>query len=153
MISAVSVLASLVLLLPPSEEAANTDIESIFQNAEVTAYSPPLVVQSKTVRACRKAQRFYFSEDERVAENGAEVLFRCPPRYPERCFRRGARGSNAVELVYDVNEEGEPVNIRAIRTTDDCFNKSAARAVGGSRFARSATGFKDFKTTQIFILE
>lgn len=51
-------------------------------------------------------------------------LLRVPPMMP-----RNARRSGHVNVIFDVNDNGRPVNIRAMSTTDKAFVKPALKSI------------------------
>ena len=61
-------------------------------------------------------------------DRDAQPLVRIPPQYPDRCQgRSGTR--ETVRVQFDVNPQGQTLNIQVIDTTSSCFNRAAIRAV------------------------
>lgn len=45
------------------------------------------------------------------------------------CYRKGADGSQEVTVRYDIKPDGSVANVKAIESTDPCFERYARRAV------------------------
>lgn len=71
---------------------------------------------------------FEIAKQTQALDFDARPLLRKPPRYPESCMRR-ADSSESVTVQFDVTAEGITQNIEVIDSTNDCFNKTAMRAV------------------------
>jgi outer membrane biosynthesis protein TonB len=121
--------------------------EEIFQTEETIEYTPPRAIETKKGQKCKGLSYTPTSEDK-----GPPATTKCIPAYPRNCFR-GAVANVAVELEFDVNIDGFPTAVRVLRSTDKCFETTAARGVAAWRFPASSEPRFGVKTTTTFFLE
>ena len=112
----------------------------VSQKARVL-YDPPIQFEFKRPGKCKRS----FPPKESSSDN-QYLKYRCPPRYPERCMRR-AGTFEVVKVLFDVDTDGRPVNIRVPASTEECLNKSAALSVARWLYDPSDGARKDVETT------
>jgi TonB family protein len=135
-----------ILALAPSDAVSASD--KIFANSDVIEYAPPRLIEVRGNEECRKRYLVPVPTDD-AETNEPVVLQRCLPEFPRKCFM-GRVVNEAVELLFDVDAGGRPANIRIARTTDKCFDSTAARTVAKWRYAESQDGHRDVRTTLTF---
>lgn len=64
----------------------------------------------------------------------AKLLKAAPARYPASCAKE-AEALESVVVTFDVTTEGRARNVTISKSSNDCFNAAAIRAVGDMRFA------------------
>ena len=83
--------------------------------------------------ALREAVGAFLAADEawRAANYDAEPKVRVPPRDFGRCLSRNSsrKTVESVQLEFDVAPDGRTTNVRALESTDRCFERHAVEAV------------------------
>ncbi len=132
-------------------EQLPAQLEVLLARVNTITYSPPLTMKVGKNRTCRKKLRNYPKRSAGTAVNYPALVYRCFPFYPRKCATP-YKSSDAIELVFDIGIEGVPTNVRIVRTTNECYNRSAARAVAGRRYEPSENGYSDIRTFASFHL-
>lgn len=76
---------------------------------------------------------FVLHEATEVEDFDAAPVLRVPPQYPDWCARR-ADEIESVFIEFDVTKDGTTENIRAVDSTNACFNQAAVSAVEKWRY-------------------
>jgi TonB family protein len=84
---------------------------------------------------------FVFQERTKAEDFDARPLVRVPPKYPDRCQGR-ADAFEYVVVQFDISTEGIPENIRAIESSNICFNGDAKKSIEGWRYHPKTIGGK-----------
>lgn len=127
-------------------EGPPMEAEEIYATSEIIEYSPPLLMKTKLGQKCSGVE---FTPKSSNSE--PRPLSECLVNFPDY-FWRNAAPNNATDLIFDVTPDGLPHNIRIVRTTDDCFNKAAARGVAAWRYPATESGLFDITTASTFHL-
>lgn len=61
-------------------------------------------------------------------DRDAQPLVRVEPEYPQRCFNR-ASGDEAVTVEFNVDPQGNVVDVEVIQSTNSCFDREVIRTV------------------------
>ncbi|GJL93790.1 MAG: hypothetical protein DHS20C05_01950 [Hyphococcus sp.] len=76
---------------------------------------------------------FKFDHDTVAEEFDARPIKRVPPYYPSHCSQRAGK-EETVLVEFDVTVEGTTENIRAVESTNRCFNRASIYAVKQWKF-------------------
>jgi len=76
---------------------------------------------------------FIFEESTQAVDFDARVIYREPPKYPDRCQWR-ADNREWVQVEFDIDTDGIPQHIEAIESTNSCFEKASITAVSKWRY-------------------
>ncbi len=63
-----------------------------------------------------------------------KIISSVPPKYPSRAVQRNLSGE--VELVFDIDQFGRPLNIRILKSTSSLFEASAIAAIEKAVYSR-----------------
>lgn len=145
-----SVIFGLVTLAGASGAADGppVDARALVDGARSVTYDPPLPIEARPSTKCSTA---IFKPTE-PDNSGSIALQKCFPKFPTKCLR-DAKRNEAVLVLYNVSPDGIPNSLRIKKTTQDCFNKEAARSVATWRYPSSEAEIVDAETIVSFHLD
>ncbi|GEM_PF-3608752 len=108
---------------------------------KLITYDPPFVSPVKTAPICPETYREYVDD----YSGFPKLIYKCYVYAPDKCSNYYWMAE--VDVLFDVNTDGKPGNVRIKHTTHECVNSAVAISVYGWRFEESRSGARDLSFT------